>query len=68
MPWCKIYLWDTFGVHYSLTVHAVKEGVVGIRNECGSHTIQGRDSVSWQWGMGSISCHRMFIIEHHRYD
>jgi len=46
----------------------MKEGVVGTRNECGSHTIQGRDSVSWQWGMGSISCHRMFIIEHHRYD
>jgi hypothetical protein len=49
----------------SLTVHAMKEGVVGIRNECDSHTIQGRDSVSWQWGMGSISCRRMFIIEHH---
>jgi hypothetical protein len=54
-------------VYYSLTVRAMKEEVVGIRSECGNHTIQGKDSGSWQWGMGSISCHRTFIIEHRRY-
>jgi len=54
-------------VYYSLTVHAMKEEVVVIRSECGSRITQGKDSASWQWGMGSISCHRTFIIEHHRY-
>jgi hypothetical protein len=53
-------------VYCSLTVHAMKEEVVVIRSECGNHTIQGKDSGSWQWGMGSTSCHRTFIIEHHR--
>jgi hypothetical protein len=45
----------------------MKEVEVGIKSECGSHTIQGKDSASWQWDMGNISCHRTFIIEHHRY-
>jgi hypothetical protein len=56
-----------WNIYYSLTVHAMKEAVVGIKRECGNHTIQGKDSASWQWDMGNISCHRTFIIEHHRY-
>jgi hypothetical protein len=32
----------------SLTVHGKKDVVMGINRGCGSHTMQGKDSASWQ--------------------